>query len=111
TTVVTVYPLPTTDFFASDTSVCPGATVNFVNTTSGPGSPFTFTWNFGDGFNSTLVNPTHVYTAPGLYNITLSATNAQGCTKTITKSAYIHIFNPPVADFISSPTSFCGVPA
>jgi formylglycine-generating enzyme required for sulfatase activity len=39
-----------------------------------------FNWNFGDGTNSTDRNPTHYYTDPGNYTITLTATNTLGAT-------------------------------
>ncbi len=34
-----------------------------------------FYWDFGDGFNSTIANPSHSYTAPGSYTVTLTAAN------------------------------------
>ncbi len=33
-------------------------------------------WNFGDGFTSTLANPTHAYTLPGNYVVTLIVSNS-----------------------------------
>jgi PKD repeat protein len=39
-----------------------------------------YKWNFGDGTISTLQNPTHTYTNPGKYTITLSASNSCGAT-------------------------------
>jgi PKD repeat protein len=33
-------------------------------------------WNFGDGFTSTLANPTHAYTLPGTYTVTLIVSNS-----------------------------------
>jgi PKD repeat protein len=55
-------------------------------TSSNPGTPYivnfnpasnlsgyTYYWNYGDGmFDSTSVNPTHIYTQPGIYNACLS---------------------------------------
>jgi len=39
-----------------------------------------YKWNFGDGTTSTLQNPTHSYSDPGSYTITLSASNKCGAT-------------------------------
>ena len=39
-----------------------------------------YKWNFGDGSTSTQQNPTHAYTNPGAYTITLSASNSCGAT-------------------------------
>jgi len=42
-----------------------------------------FDWNFGDGTTSTQTQPTHVFTAPGTYFVTLIATNACGQSDTL----------------------------
>lgn len=39
-----------------------------------------YKWNFGDGATSTLQNPAHTYANPGIYTITLSASNSCGAT-------------------------------
>ncbi len=41
-----------------------------------------FLWDFGDGFTSTEVSPTHYYLQAGEYNITLIAKNEFGCMDT-----------------------------
>lgn len=41
-----------------------------------------FLWDFGDGFTSTDVSPTHYYLDEGEYTITLYATNSYGCVDT-----------------------------
>ena len=47
-------------------------------------------WDFGDGDISTETNPTHVYTKPGLYAVTLTTT--VGLTHyTHTKSDYVNV--------------------
>ncbi len=55
------------------------ATVNSISFTSNAsgGGPYYYLWDFGDGNTSTLANPTNNYTAPGLYNVSLTVTNAQ----------------------------------
>jgi len=45
-------------------------------------------WNFGDpnsgaSNTSTDINPTHNFTGPGTYNVTLTVTTSQGCQNTI----------------------------
>ncbi|MGQ0828148.1 MAG: PKD domain-containing protein [Bacteroidota bacterium] len=53
-------------------------TIAFTNFSTGAA---TYSWDFGDGSSlSTVVNPTHTYTAVGTYTVTLTATSATGCT-------------------------------
>ena len=111
TLTITVYAAPTITFTASDTSVCPGTSVNFTNTsTPGVPGPVTCIWNFGDGFTSTLANPTHIYATSGYYNVTLSVTNAQGCVTTRTISSFVHVFTKPVPSFAATTVYFCDAP-
>jgi len=41
-------------------------------------NPTSYLWRFGDGSTSTVKNPSHTYTSPGLYIIRLTATNSAG---------------------------------
>jgi gliding motility-associated-like protein len=112
TTTITVYPLPTVSFTATPANACPGTPIVFTSTSTGgvPG-PLTYVWAFGDGDTSSAISPTHIYTASGYYNITLTATNSKGCVSSLTKSAYIHIYDLPQPDFKAAATVFCKVPA
>jgi photosystem II stability/assembly factor-like uncharacterized protein len=62
-------PLAQFDFWVNDSSAI------FTNTSQ---DAITFAWDFGDGTTSTEAQPTHTYSAPGCYRVTLTATN--GCT-------------------------------
>jgi PKD repeat protein len=37
-------------------------------------------WNFGDGNTGSAVNPSHIYTSVGTYNVTLEVTDSEGAT-------------------------------
>lgn len=39
------------------------------------GNPVSWNWDFGDGSYSSVPDPTHTYTSPGSYPVTLSVTN------------------------------------
>jgi PKD repeat protein len=41
-------------------------------------NPTSFLWEFGDGSNSTVENPSHVYTSPGFYRVRFTAANSAG---------------------------------
>jgi Zn-dependent metalloprotease/chitodextrinase len=62
--------------FTSVTSTMVGQLVNFTDQSVGGAY---WTWNFGDGTGSSLQNPSHTYTAPGVYTVTLRVTGASGC--------------------------------
>ena len=46
-------------------------------------------WDFGDGNTSNEQNPSHLYTEPGSYYITLSITDEYGCEDQISKEVQI----------------------
>ncbi len=88
--------LPGTDF-TSDTRSGPAPLrVTFTDTTSG--SPFAWAWDFqNDGVvDSTEQNPSYTYTAPGIYQVNLTATNAAGSRSRL-KANYINVTAPTVA--------------
>ncbi len=94
--------LPTAGFVGSPTSGEVPLTVNFTNQSTGATS---YSWNFGDGGNSTAANPNHTYTSAGAYTVTLTATNSCG-NDVFTRTNYITVTcTAPVAGFVGSPTS------
>ena len=112
TLTITVYPSPIVSFVASDTSICPGTSTTFTSTsTAGVSGAVTYVWSFGDGSSSTVASPTHTYTTPGFYNVTLIVTNSEGCSSTLTVGAFIHVFNHSTPGFYASGTYFCNAPA
>lgn len=56
------------------------AILEFINQSS---NSTDYTWDFGDGNSSTLENPTHIYTTPGLYDVVLVA-SSDDCSDTYT---------------------------
>ena len=85
-------PLP--DFTSDNTQSCKTPfTVHFTNLTPGNN---TYIWDFGDGTNSTDINPAHTYTDTGSYTVALIGTNSNGCVDTIVKSRYVQIGRPVI---------------
>jgi len=90
------------DFVGVPTSGDAPLTVDFTDLSTN--FPTTWLWNFGDGDLSTLKNPTHIYDLPGVYTVTLTATNPITGAKTETKTNYITATTPvPVAAFSAVP--------
>jgi gliding motility-associated-like protein len=83
TVQVIIRPVPTAAFTFAPNNQCAGTTIGFTNSSTGTGTFTSYAWNFGDGGTSTAVNPTHVYTAGGTFNATLTITNGTGCSSTV----------------------------
>lgn len=64
-------------------------------------------WHFGDGATSTNALPSHIYTAPGSYDIKLVIITAGGCKDSLVYPAAIQISNKPKANFTAAPLSTC----
>lgn len=100
-------PTVTAAFTADVISSCSvPLTVNFSNNSSNATNA---TWYFGDNTTSTQYNPSHTYTQPGVYNVSLSVNSVCG-TDSTAQSSYININTPaaPVSADVNNctPTSF-----
>ena len=103
TKVLDLSPSPTAAFTVSNIT-CAGQMVQFTDESQANGGTaiVTWQWNFGDpasGINntSTLQNPGHVFTAPGVYTVTLIVSNAGGCSDTTSQP--VTIGGGPLAQF------------
>jgi PKD repeat protein len=94
---------PTASFKLNDTLGCTGVlNVATTNLTTGASS---YIWNWGDATaNSFFKNPTHLYTTPGQYLITLVASDGV-CTDTTSQAVKVSI--KPVANFSVDQTVTC----
>ncbi len=82
-------PNVTADFAANKTVGCAAPfTVTFNNLSN---NAITYSWDFGDGNTSTAANPTHTYTATGLYTVKLVADGGSCGIDSITKVGYIDV--------------------
>jgi gliding motility-associated-like protein len=91
---ITVFPRPQPDFSWDPEE--PTLIENHVNFHSFfVNGPITsYHWEFGDGFDypndtSSLKNPSHEFSQPTTYPVTLIETNSYGCTDTITKNLIV----------------------
>ena len=80
--------------FTSDTqNGCSPLVVNFINTSQ---NATNYVWDFGNGIQSTLTNPSTTYTSPGFYTVKLIAQNATD-TDSIIQQNYIQVLDLPTA--------------
>lgn len=111
---IQVWKKPVPGFAMQPSPGCSNRVVNFINQSiagvyDNCSTTTLYSWNFGDpasGVNntSTLANPSHIFSAPGVYTITLSTTNGCG---TVSLQKDICITAPPVALFNTDTASIC----
>jgi PKD repeat protein len=90
------YALPKAKFVSI--AQCNKDTARFIDSSTISSSKIvSWKWNFGDGTNSSLQNPKHVYSASGPYNIKLIEKSSFGCSDSTIKK--ITILSKPRAVF------------
>lgn len=55
------------------------SSIRLINNSTGPGS-LSYSWNFGDGITSSQKNPVHQFNKKGVYSVSLTVSNADGCS-------------------------------
>lgn len=74
---------------------CEDEAIHFTNESVGAISGFQ--WSFGNANTSTLENPVQIYSTPGAYTVSLTATGTNGCASNLTKP--ITIYSVPQTNF------------
>ena len=100
---------PDVNFTASDVFLCEGEPTDFISLINTNG--YTYHWDFGDGNTSSLVNPTHSYTSEGIYDVSLTITNLDGCDSTFTRISYIDVQGFPKPMLTANPSDTTCYPA
>ena len=82
-------------------NVCIGAPSVFTDSSNANGGIISsWQWNFGDGTNSILQNPNHIFTKTGTYTVSLSVSNGP-CETSLTQ--VVTVYPAPQADFAANP--------
>lgn len=80
------------NFTASSTTVSTGKTVNFTDASFGTVASYSWTFEGATPATSTVKNPSNIkYNTAGDFDVTLTITDAEGNSQTLTKSNYIHV--------------------
>jgi gliding motility-associated-like protein len=108
TRLVTVHPLPVTDFSLPAAVCMPGGLAEFKNaTTVADQSTLSYTWDFGDNSAvSTAKDASHTYAASSSYTVKLDAVSSFGCAGSVSK-ILSSFFDRPIAVFTVSPDTLC----
>ncbi len=75
---------------------------------SSTGTPETWTWEFGDGANSTEENPLHVFEEKGIFNVSLTVGRGT-TTDTFCRTGYITVIRPAIGGDTGTYTLYCNV--
>jgi gliding motility-associated-like protein len=78
--IIKVYPPPIADFSYVEVPCSTG--IVFTDSSSTVALPFVYDWNFGDGTNSNLASPQHVYDSLKTYTVRLVVKDAHQCVDT-----------------------------
>ncbi len=78
------------DFTVNKTSICVGELLQFTDGTYNAATGWSWTFQNGTPATSTAQNPQVSYDTPGIYTVTLTATDGT-TTQTETKTQYIHV--------------------
>ncbi|MCM2356858.1 MAG: choice-of-anchor D domain-containing protein [Geobacteraceae bacterium] len=90
TTIEAIFSLlpPVADFSASPTTGNMPLSVSFTDLSQRANI---WEWTLGDGTTDNLQNPSHTYTEPGTYSVSLKVTNVVSGSNTITKDNLIYV--------------------
>lgn len=97
------------DFSINDTIICINDVADFL---IGSGclnyfpASTTFDWDFGDGNTHQGINPSHQYSAPGLYNVQLLSVDSLGCSSSAVHSLEVL---PPLSINAGVNDTICGL--
>jgi gliding motility-associated-like protein len=69
---------------------CDQGLVTFKNFTTKNEPIISTVWDFGDGTTSNLNNPSHNFTAPGLYTVTLNVTTQSNCSRSFSDTILVY---------------------
>jgi PKD repeat protein len=83
-----VYARQFANFTATHTTGIAPLKVHFTDTSDT--TPWKWSWDFGDGTNSTEKNPVHIYKKPGTYTVNLTVWNDLG-SDTFSKNNLVSI--------------------
>lgn len=104
--LIRILDTPVPDFNFTTNNGCVPLEVRFNNETPGQ-DQLTTAWDLGNGETPTTPDAVAVYSEPGVYSVSLTMTNALGCSGNLTMLDTIVAHGLPVVTFFVEPDSGC----
>ena len=105
--IITVFENPIADFSVSPSEFCLGSEVQFTDESEGGDNTDIVEWNwdYGNGTTGNFgPNPSFTYTNTGVYQVTLTVTDQNGCVTTATQNGAVAISQPPNLNIVTNPS-------
>lgn len=111
TTAVTVFDNPKAAYTGAPTGICEGQKVKFTDNSTFTTNPIkSWSWNFGDGKQSSQPSPENTYSTSGTYAVSLIVEDTKGCKDVLNQTNYISVGKAPTAQFFSDISGGCITP-
>jgi len=112
TNYIEIFKNPIADFSASAVSGCIPFNPGLIDQSVRGSAMITdWVWDYNDGAVISGKSPSHAYTQPGTYDISLLVKDANGCQEKTLKTKYITVKDAPQVLFIADKLLHCNLPA
>jgi gliding motility-associated-like protein len=109
---IEIFKNPVADFSAAATSGCIPFNPGLIDQSIRGSAMITdWVWDYNDGKVISGKNPSHAYTQPGIYDISLLVKDANGCQEKTVKTKYLTVKEAPQVLFIADKLLHCALPA
>lgn len=109
--VITIFDSPIAKFSDVEIHECAPYDANFIDlSTPGDAAINEWTWYFDDGLTSEDQNPSHNYSAGGIYTVSLLVMDENGCTSQQTHDNLLRLAIKPVVSFVADNPTMCVAP-
>jgi gliding motility-associated-like protein len=95
---VNVWTMPVANFIPDNVETCEPSLINFTDLSEDE-TTVSWSWDFGNGRFSNDQNPSVLYREAGMYNVSLTVTNINGCSNTYNVNSLVTVNPSPQAAF------------